>query len=90
MAQFYGGYSSMRGNTRTDTTEDCPIHWVYIEGRPHRWALLKVGDIVEKLCAYGHHGATIEITKINRRSIVGTEIEKSYGQGTRWRLGASI
>ena len=52
----------------------------------NRIDLLQIGDIVELLAMYQHHSATMRITKINRVSFLGTEIERSYGQGRKWRI----
>lgn len=84
MATFYGSYS--HGN-RIDTGETkCPLEIVAINGYPHRGDMLAVGDVVELLCQYGSHAATIEITKLNRRTFDGIEITGSYNAGCKWRV----
>lgn len=38
----------------------------------------------------GGHGAYIVIDKMNKKSIMGTERERSYTPGTKWRIGPGI
>lgn len=48
---------------------------------------LKVGDEVRLMWvnAY-HHGATLVVDKVNKKSFKATEKERSYRPGTKWNV----
>lgn len=50
---------------------------------------LKVGDEIYTghVRGRGGHGAFVIIEKINAKSIVGKERERSYHPGTKWKIG---
>ena len=47
-----------------------------------------IGDVVVVPFprGYGNHSARVEITKVNRKSLVGYEISGSYAAGRKWRI----
>jgi hypothetical protein len=49
---------------------------------------IKIGDLlyVSGGLGYGGHFATVEVTKINRKSFIGIECERSYCAGRKWRI----
>lgn len=51
---------------------------------------VKVGDLIYIPCvwAYSGHGATVEVQKVNRRTLVCLEREGSYRPGMGWNLRA--
>ncbi len=53
---------------------------------------LAIGDIVFFPCVrgYGGHGATCEVTKINRKSVKAIEIKGSYRPGQPWAFGTTL
>lgn len=60
-------------------------NYVYVDdaGGPET---IEVGDRLSWYEAGYQHQARVVITKINRRSIVAYEVEKSYKPGARWTL----
>jgi hypothetical protein len=50
-----------------------------------RFEDLKVGDVV-RMPWVNNHGASIQITKFNRKTLAGVEIKGSYSAGRQWRI----
>lgn len=48
---------------------------------------IKVGDIIEFWHRPYQHCACIEITKVNKKSLKGVEINNSYKPGMEWAVG---
>ena len=63
----------------------CPLNNVCIDSE--RFNLLKIGDVIHRVWYNRYqHGATMIITKINKKSIHAIEIKGSYGAGTVWHI----
>ncbi len=61
-----------------------PLEDYYVNGRIQD---LIIGDVVELVWVSNyHHGATMQITKINQKTVLATEQEGSYNPGRNWRL----
>lgn len=52
-----------------------------------RMKFLRVGDVVHRTWYREYrHGFTFEITKVNKKTVVGTEIKGSYRSGQVWKI----